>query len=302
MATLPVLVQQRLEARLTQLIWPDGRASDDFLQPPHEPALVAADSITWQVFKNPLALFIGGVTAVVLQLAEPRVRAGVWQNTSFRERPLERLRHTGYAAMMTVYGPRSRAESMIDSVTRRHARIHGVASDGRAFRATDPELLEWVHATACFGFVEAYHAYVRPLSASERDRFYAESVPAATRYGAASAPTSAAALEAFVERMAGQLEGSDIVLEFLRIMRRMAALPVPLRPLQGALIRASIQLIPAQLRDRIGLGEAWALAPWQRRAVCAAGAALDRLVLASNPAVQGCRRLGLPDDYLYRRR
>src|SRR5262245_15409762 len=110
MPTLPAPVRHRLEAVLTQLLWPEGRANDDFLQPPHEPALVAADSITWRVFKNPLALFIGGVTAVALELAEPRVCSGVWQNTSFREQPLERLRRTGYAAMMTVYGPRSRAE------------------------------------------------------------------------------------------------------------------------------------------------------------------------------------------------
>ncbi|HEU5293866.1 MAG TPA: oxygenase MpaB family protein [Burkholderiaceae bacterium] len=299
---LPTLLRHRLETGLTQLIWPHGLANDDFLHPLHEPALVAPDSITWQVFKNPLALFIGGVTAVVLELAEPRVRSGVWQNTSFRERPLERMRRTGYAAMMTVYGSRSRAESMIDNVTRRHALIHGVASDGRSFRATDPELLEWVHTTACFGFVEAYHAYVRPLSPLERDRFYAESVPAAERYGAASAPASAAAVEALFDRMGEQLEGSDVVLEFLSIMRHVAALPEPLRPLQGVLIRASIQIIPEGLRDRIGLGKQWALAPWQRRLVRASGGALDRLMLASNPAVQGCRRLGLPDNYLYSRR
>src|SRR5512138_422296 len=109
MPTLPAPLQHRLDAGLTQLIWPGGRANDDFLQPSHEPALVAADSITWRVFKNPLALFVGGVTAVVLELAEPRVRSGLWHNTSFREQPLDRLRRTGYAAMMTVYGPRSRA-------------------------------------------------------------------------------------------------------------------------------------------------------------------------------------------------
>ena len=75
-----------VQVYLAQLVWPDGHATDAFLEPPGEPALVAADSITWQVFKNPLALFIGGVTAVVLELGEPRVRSGVWQYTSFRER------------------------------------------------------------------------------------------------------------------------------------------------------------------------------------------------------------------------
>jgi uncharacterized protein (DUF2236 family) len=35
------------------------------------------------VFKNPLSLFIGGVTAVIMELAEPRVRTGVWEHTTF---------------------------------------------------------------------------------------------------------------------------------------------------------------------------------------------------------------------------
>jgi uncharacterized protein (DUF2236 family) len=228
--TLPRPLRHTLEARLAHLIQPDGSANADFLHPRGEPALVASDSVSWKVFKNPLVLYIGGVTAVVLQLSEPRVGSGVWQYTAFRQRPLERLRRTGHAAMMTVYGPRSRAESMIAGVTRMHARVRGVASDGQAFSASDPELLDWVHATACYGFLEAYHAYAWPLAASERDRFYAESMPAAQLYGARLAPGSQAALEELFDRMGGQLRGSDIVLDFLRIMWRLPALPAPLRP------------------------------------------------------------------------
>jgi uncharacterized protein (DUF2236 family) len=292
-------IQHRLEGGLAHLLWPDGKANEDFLHPHGELALIDSDSTSWKVFKNPLALFIGGVTAVVLELAEPRVRAGVWQYTSFRERPLDRLRRTGYAAMMSVYGPRSRAESMIAGVARMHSLGRGVASDGRAFRASDPELLDWVHATASFGFLEAYHAYVRPLSALQRDRFYVEGKSVARLYGAVSAPGSQAALEALFDSMSRQLERSDVLFEFLRIMRRVPALPAPLRPLQGVLIKAAVQVIPAWLRDRIGLGEDWNLAPWQLSVVRRAGDATDRLILGTNPAVQGCRRLGLPDDYLY---
>src|SRR6188508_635789 len=107
-----------LENWLAHLIAPDGDADQVFLRPPGEPALMAAGSVSWRVFKNPLAVYIGGVTAVLLQLAEPRVGAGVWQYTSFRERPVERLRRTAHAAMLSVYGPRSRAESMIAGVSR----------------------------------------------------------------------------------------------------------------------------------------------------------------------------------------
>jgi uncharacterized protein (DUF2236 family) len=59
------------------------------------------------VFRNPLSLFVGGITAVLLELAEPRVRTGVWEHTAFRTQPQQRLQRTGLAAMVTVYAARS---------------------------------------------------------------------------------------------------------------------------------------------------------------------------------------------------
>jgi uncharacterized protein (DUF2236 family) len=71
------------------------------------------------------------VTAVILELAEARVRSGVWEHTLFREHPLERMRRTGHASMMTVYGPRSATQAMIRRVASMHARIVGVTPCGQ---------------------------------------------------------------------------------------------------------------------------------------------------------------------------
>jgi len=290
-----------LEDWLAHLIDPEGNGDEVFLRPRDEPALMAADSVSWRVFKNPLAVYVGGVTGVLLQLAEPRVGAGVWQYTSFRQRPMDRLRRTAHAAMLTVYGPRSRAEAMIAGVSRMHSRVRGVTPDGRPFRADDPELLEWVHATACFGFLEAYHHYVRPLTAVERDRFYAESAPAAKLYGATSAPESRGDLASLFERMEAQLHHSDVVNEFLAIVRRMPLLPAPLRPVQNMLTAAAIRLVPARMLECIGLDEGPRLPAWKRELVRLCGRSADRIVLRSHPAVQACRRLGLADDFLFAR-
>jgi len=297
------MARRLLEAWLAALVDPDGNADELFLHPHDEPALLAADSVSWRVFKNPVSVYIGGITAVLLQLAEPRVGSGVWQHTSFRERPIERLQRTGQAAMLTVYGPRSRAEAMIAGVNRLHARVRGTTADGRAVRAEDPALLEWVHATACFGFLEAYHAYVRPLALAERDAFYRESSPVARLYGATSVPECEATIAALFERMGTQLERSEVVAEFLAIVRRMPLLPAVLRPLQRVMVGASIALVPAPIRERIGLGGAAATLPAaQRRLVGTIARAADRLVLRTNPAVLACRRLGLRDDHLFARR
>ena len=216
---LPSLVQHRLDAAARALLIEPGATRFDFGRPAGEPALTPPDSVSWRVFKNPVTLFIGGVAAVILELAEPAVRTGVWEHSSFRSDPIGRLRRTGLAAMITVYGARSRAETMIAGVVRRHDRIWGETPAGRPYQANDVALLRWVQATAAFGFVEAYSRYAGPLSPEEIDRFYAEGVAAARLYGAVDAPSSRAQVEALFTATAPGLEASSIVFDFLRIVR-----------------------------------------------------------------------------------
>jgi len=264
----------------------------DFSQPPGEPALTPPDSVTWRVFDNHVALFAGGVTAVILELAEPRVRSGVWDHTSFRSDPLGRMERTGLAAMVTVYAARSRAEKMIAGVRRMHERVRGTTKDGVPYHANDPELLDWVQATASFGFLEAYRAYVRALTDVERDSFYADGVEAARHYGAIGAPASRTQLEALFVAMMPRLERSEVVFEFLEIMRRTTILPGPLRPLQWMLVRAGVELVPAPVREILGLDARFGLRPFERGLVRSLGRLADRVHLPSSPASQARRRLG----------
>jgi uncharacterized protein (DUF2236 family) len=295
---LPWPLQSSLEAATRTLLDPDDLSSIDFSRPAGESALLSSDSVSWRVFKNPLSLFIGGVTAVVMELAEPRVRTGVWEHTNFRADPIRRLRRTGFAAMVTIYGARSTADAMIARVRRMHDMVAGTTPSGEAYCANDPELLNWVQSTAAYGFLQSYHSYVRPLSLSERDRYYAEGISAAALYGATGAPTSEADLERLFQATTGRLERSDIVFEFLAIMRSAPILPLPLRPVQHLLVRAAIDLTPCWLRTILGLNQQ-ELHTWEAEVVRQAGAFVDRLVLESNPAVQACRRMRLPADYLY---
>lgn len=217
-----------------ELMQPPAGMAFDFSQPAGEPALAPHDGISWQIFANPVALFVGGVTAVLLELAEPSVRSGVWDHSSFQRDPGTRLRRTGFAAMMTVYGPRSAAEKMIAHVVRMHERVKGSTPDGVAYHANDPRLLDWVQATASFGFTEAYHRYVRPLSDAQKDAAFAESQAAAFLYGALGAPRSWKEWESMLAKTAPGLEGSDILADFMRIMGeapiRMLALPTSSGP------------------------------------------------------------------------
>jgi uncharacterized protein (DUF2236 family) len=296
---LPAVLHDRLDALSQTLLTGDG-SSIDFSLPHGEAALVPAHSISWRVFKNPVSLFIGGVAAVLLEFAEPKVRDGVWQHSSFRTEPMKRLQRTGLAAMVTVYAARSQAEAMIRGVVRAHGRVTGTTIEGEDYHANDPRLLDWVQATASFGFLHAYHRFVQPLSQHEQDRFFQEGAEAAALYGAIGAPSSSDDWTRLLVEMEPRLTASPIVFEFLDIMCRVRALPGLTHRLQPSLVRAAVDLLPPMVRERLRLGPDWALSQAQRMTVKLAARSADRILLMSSPAVQACRRLGLPDDFLYR--
>ncbi|PSJ41624.1 oxygenase MpaB family protein [Allosphingosinicella deserti] len=298
---LPAALRRWIDALAAELFDPPDVPPVDFSRPAGEAALVGPESVSWRIFKNPVTLFIGGVAAVILELAEPRVREGVWRHSTFRTDAMTRLQRTGMAAMLTVYGPRSKAEAMIAGVVRAHDRVAGTTSGGVAYSANDPELLDWVQATATFGFATAYSDYARQLLPDELDRAFAEGEAAAALYGAVGAPRSRADFDELAGRLGPGLEASPIVIEFLGIMTSLPALPVPARRFQKLLINAAVEIVPEWVRARLGLGPEWRLKSWQRPLVFAAAGLAERVRLGRSPAVQSCRRLGLPDDYLYHR-
>ena len=277
-------------AALQALLQPPPGMAFDFSQPPGEPALAPQDGVAWRVFADPVALFVGGVAAVLLELAEPSVRSGVWNAGAFQRDPGMRLRRTGFAAMMTVYGPRSAAERMIAQVVQLHGQVRGATPAGLPYHANDPRLLDWVQATAVFGFSEAYHRYVRPLSPLEQDLAFEESQAAAALYGATGVPRSRAGWQALLAATAPGLEASPILDAFLHIMDSAPLLPAPLRPLQRLLVRAAVEIIPApvrslpQLRGRgLRIGEA--------ALVRALARTVALLPLGDTPPRQAARRL-----------
>jgi uncharacterized protein (DUF2236 family) len=296
---LPHSLQGRLDAAVRTALHRTEGAEIDFARPEGEQALVPPDSVSWRVFRNPITLFVGGVAAVILELAEPAVRTAIWEYSSFRRDPLGRLRRTAFAAMVTVYGPRSVAEPMIARVVRMHAKVGGRTPAGVPYSANDPQLLAWVQATAGFGFAEAHSRYVHRLTGPDFDALYREGARAARLFGALDAPQSVVEQQALFDSMRGRLQPSPIVFEFLRIMRETPAFPAPLGWLQRLLVRAAVDILPAWTRECLGLAPHHGLRPVERVMVRLAGAASDRIFLPEAPAAQSCLRLGLPITYLY---
>lgn len=218
----------------------------DYLQPAGDPGFYGPDSVAWRVHANPIALAIGGIAAVILELAEPRVRTGVWEHSIFAKDPLTRMKRTGEATMITTYGPTAAAQARVDMVTRMHARVGGTTPEGQAYQALEPELMTWVHLTAGYGFLNAYVRYIEPsMSRADQDRYYAEGARLGRAFGARDVPASVAEVDACIAAMRPKLRPHAIIGEFLEIVSTTSPLGLAGRVLQPLVVQASIGLLPS---------------------------------------------------------
>src|SRR4030081_2171610 len=104
-----------------------------------------------------------------MQIAPPKVAAGGDEHSDFRAHPIRRLRRTIRMTMAIVFGDRETALAAARGVNQVHARVKG--SD---YRALDPDLLLWVHATLMDTALVTYETFVKPLLTREREDFYQE--------------------------------------------------------------------------------------------------------------------------------
>lgn len=272
----------------------------DYASPPGEPAYLDPGSLHWRVYKNPIALAIGGVAAVLLEFADARIRSGVWDHSTYKADPIGRSKRTGIAAMVGVYGPQAAARRVIQGVTNMHSRVTGETPKGEAYKALDPELLDWVSATAGYGFLNAYDRFVAPLSEAEKTRFYGEAGPIARLYGVRHSPADQADFMAMMRHLLPRFEPHPIVGEFLAIIQSGKAAPNAPKFLHRALARASVSLLPPEVREALALGREWDLTTFDRLALKAAGKLADRIPVKTSAPCQASVRLGLPFDFLYR--
>ena len=277
----------------------DGNPIFDFSKPEGSPALCKPDSVNWRICKNPITQSIGANCAVVLEFADPRVRGGVWDHTSFRTHSVQRARRTGVAMAVCVFGAEEEARKLIAGVTHLHSRVKGVSSEGHEYSALDPELLDWVHATTCYGFSEAYNRYAAPVSDAEVDQFYRERQPIAALFRSTNPPMSKSDFHDQLEAIKPNFGPSTIIEEFLEISMRSSPLPPPLNRLNEMIIKAAVDLVPNDVREVIKLGPEYDLKWWERRLLTFVARRMDRKCVPEMPASKACVRMGLPANYLF---
>ena len=261
----------------------------DLDQPRGDAGLFGPESMVWEVHADFTAMMVGGISALLLQMLHPLALAGVWDHSTFRQDMLGRLRRTSLFIAGTTYGGLRDAEQLIDKVRRIHLQVVGLAPDGRAYAASDPDLLTWVHVSEVSQFLAGYLRYVDPqLPLAEQDRYYREVALIAERLGALDVPKSQQAIADYLQRMRPQLLCDERTREVVRLLH---AAPMPsllAKPFGKLMLQAGVDLLPDWASDLLGEHQsAW------RRPLIRAGVQRTAAVLrwaVCNSAAQRARR------------
>ena len=144
--------------------------------------LFPRNSMIRRIGREALGL-LGGGRAILLQLAHPLVAAGVADHSTFQADPLERLLGTMNLMHKLIFGTRREALEALQRFHAVHARIRGrLRQDagrfpaGTRYHANDPQLKLWVAATLVDTGLVAYPRFVKPLTAGECRRYYADAL------------------------------------------------------------------------------------------------------------------------------
>lgn len=191
------------------------------------------------------AIYVGGLTALLLQSLHPLPMAAVVDHSAYKSDPWTRLQNTSTFIAATTFGPVEEAEKAIATVRAVHDRITGVAPDGRPYEANDPHLLSWIHVAEVHSFLAAYQRYgAVPLRDDEADEYVDQVALVGAKVGAAELPHSRAELAEAMEAFRPELQGTPGARDTARFLLGGSAVPVIARPGYAALGGAAVGLLP----------------------------------------------------------
>ncbi len=262
----------------------DGSAARERLERPEGERWFPPDSPIARVHRD-ASMFIGGLSALLLQSLHPLAMAGVDQHSGYRGDPWGRLARTSRFIAVTTYGSVADAQRELDAVRAVHRRVRGVAPDGRQYAASDPHLLTWVHLCEVNAFLRSFQLYGEsPLSPAEADEYIAQAGRVAEALGAVEVPGSVTDVVAMIRAYRPELAGTPAARATARYLVVDPPLPRGLRPGYLPIAAAAVALLPRWARWPLRL-------PWlpltEATVTRAGGEAVTRTIRWALPAAAG---------------
>jgi len=180
-------------------------------------------SAAWAVHGG-MATMVAGIRALLVQALHPGAMAGVHDWSRYREDPLGRLTGTIRWLITVTFGDRATADRASAYVRGLHRRVQGEYRDAdevlRPYRASDPDLVEWVHLAFTDSFLTCHEIWEAPIPGGP-DAYVREWATAGALIGLTDPPMTAADLRGRLRGVAdaGILKTDARVEDVVRFIR-----------------------------------------------------------------------------------
>ncbi|MEZ7963818.1 MAG: oxygenase MpaB family protein [Candidatus Nanopelagicales bacterium] len=211
-------------------------------------------SATWAVHGS-LPTLVGGVRSLLMQALHPGALAGVDEHSRYEADPLGRLAGTTQWLTVVTFGDTEMAErecarvrGMHRKVTGSYINAHGQEKD---YKATDSDLLRWVHVAFADSFLAAHLVWGGPIPGGP-DQYVREWAIAGEMVGVTDPPRSFDELQDQLNAFRPDLCGGERALRTVRFVRN-APVPLAAKAPYSALFAGAAATMPKYQRELLGL-------------------------------------------------
>jgi uncharacterized protein (DUF2236 family) len=191
------------------------------------------------------SMFIGGLSALLLQSLHPLAMAAVSAHSGFRGDPWGRLQRTSTFLAVTTFGTADSAQEACDRVRAVHDRVRGTTAAGEEYSAADPHLLCWVHVAEVDSFLRAHQRYgAHPLDDEGCDAYVADMARVASALGVPDPPVDRAGLDERLAAYRGELRATGEARSTARFLLLNPPVPLLARLPYGVIAANAVSLLP----------------------------------------------------------
>ncbi len=269
-----------------------------------EPGLYLPTDAPWVVHAD-FGTLVGGIRALLMQALHPGSLTGVQNHSRYKQDPLGRLSGTIRWLTVTTFGSPAALAGEASRVNRLHESVKGTyqVKTGKSidYRASDPDLLLWVHIAFMDSFLRTHQMYSRRVIPGGADNYIALWAKSVEPLGLSTAPMNEAELIAEIERFDqdGFLSSDKNTLEVVSFIKN-PPLPRSARLVYSLLFKAAVLTIEPKYLERLGLkqGTRWLIQPATRGLLRFMRFAIGPDSPIEDASIARLQRAGkLPSDY-----
>lgn len=258
-------LQEKISVRFRRLLSgaPDGTPPWlDIVARGNEPGYFFPTDAPWVIHRD-FGTLVGGIRALLMQALHPAPLSGVRQHSRYEQDPLGRLSGTIRWLTITTFASQSEVLNEASRVNRLHQRVSGTyqSFDGepKAYAASDPEFLLWVHVAFMDSFLVAHQWYSTAeipagSCATGADNYISQWAKSAIPLGLHNAPSTKAEVDEIINQLIEQKvlvvsEDTEQVVKFIKN----PPLPKLAVPIYKLLFEAAVCSLDPRVSSALGL-------------------------------------------------